>query len=387
MNSKRIYALDIAKAISIYLVVLAHLLRDGPYFAYIVPATIPVFFILSGVSYRPSGSFPAFLSKKARALIKPYLFAGIISICIYRIMGSFAGDMLREGGGEKSFMSNILELVYANAKHDHMKWNNSLWFLPCFFVLLIIAEIYERYILPLICSNKESLMAIVSRLIFSFLTSGLAFILSGFVTDLRLPWHIEGALYAMPFFQIGIILRPYIYRMTGKGSSDEEGAPSSLGSTDPSGKADQGRALLSASISFIFFFAIGIFLGLINGETSARTDEYGLYPALYYFSGISFAISFISFGSIIKDRIPDISFVGRNTLPVLLWNKFPVLLIQLAVPGFLSLIRDPGSPIALMGCLLPAIIVIMACLVFDSILKAALELLTRSIISFSGSRK
>ena len=92
----RNYTLDNAKAFAIFVVVLAHVLRDGRYFTYFVPAAVPVFFLLSGITYHHGSSFLNFILKKIKTIVVPYLFAGVISIIIFAFLGRYASNLLHE---------------------------------------------------------------------------------------------------------------------------------------------------------------------------------------------------------------------------------------------------------------------------------------------------
>ena len=149
MNEKasvRIAYIDIAKCIGIYLIVLGHMLRRGTVFSYLATAGVPLFFFLSGVTYHYSNQKILFWKKKIVSLLIPYFFAGMISILIFCILGSFAGKKLGVAIRSTDIIPNFLGLLYANSKTQYMKWNNSLWFIPCLFCIFIPVDLLETFI-------------------------------------------------------------------------------------------------------------------------------------------------------------------------------------------------------------------------------------------------
>ena len=159
---KRIDAIDYAKAIAIWLIVTGHVIRRGPVMDFTSMAGVPCFFFLSGLTHRivregQSGKGAA-LWKRFRQLMVPYFIVGFLSIVLYRLMGQVAAGSLNVKM-KGNFLTNLLELLYANSKNGHMKWNESLWFIPCFFATLCLAELAERIIRARVHSLQVSAAA------------------------------------------------------------------------------------------------------------------------------------------------------------------------------------------------------------------------------------
>ena len=112
----------------------------------------------------------------------------------------------------------------------------------------------------------------------------------------------------------------------------------------------------------ILLLLLGLFFSLQNGNVSVRTDDYARYPFF-----ILSAFSYIS-GTLLLSicighaRFPE--FIGRHTLPVLMWNKFPILVFQTIIPVTGSVLKLTDTPQAFAIALLPSIITLFLCLFF-----------------------
>ncbi|SHI17823.1 Fucose 4-O-acetylase [Butyrivibrio fibrisolvens DSM 3071] len=330
--------LDNAKAFAIFVVVLAHVLRNGRYFTYFVPAAVPVFFMLSGFTYRNGISFLSFLEKKFRTIVVPYLFAGIISILIFSFLGKFASKTLGEGISTTDILPNIGYMLYGSGKNDHMKWNNSLWFLPCLFVVMLLVYFIETIVS---IAKQNQFHRLILRLILCLLCLTVGLYITRKHGNIALPWHIETALCNVIFVEIGLIIAPRVK------------------SIDVVSKNSAVKKWAYLIIFSIFAIAFAYF----NGETSARTDEYGRSFILYFLSALCFALAYLYAGSLIGNSISAVSYVGMNTLPILMWNKYPVILLQTVIGKFTKILAAPSSPTALISAVIPALIAIMICLI------------------------
>lgn len=331
----RITYIDIAKCIGIYLIVLGHMLRRGTILSYLVTAGVPLFFFLSGVTYHYSDQKIRFWKKKFVSLLIPYFFAGMISILIFCILGSFAGKKLGVTIRSTDIVPNLLGLLYANSKTQYMKWNNSLWFIPCLFCIFIPVDLLETFITR--HNPKHSLFIRITGMI-SVLILG-QFLIHNSV-PIMLPWQMETAFNMFLFTECGIIYQKYF-----------------LPHAFFSGKATIRKTFLLLSILLLL---LGLFFSLQNGKVSVRTDEYAGYPlfilsAFSYISGTLLLCIYIG-----QARFP--AFIGRHTLPVLMWNKFPILLFQTVIPITGSVLKLTDTPQAFGIAILPSFITLFLCL-------------------------
>ena len=130
-----------------------------------------------------------------------------------------------------------------------MKWNNSLWFLPCLFVVMVLVYIIEE-IVSIVRQNRFHRLVLRLILCLFCLAVGLYLTIK---RGLALPWHIETALCNVIFTEIGLMIAPRIKAID----------------------SDKNSSKAKKVLYLIGFFVLAIALSYYNGETSARTDEYG----------------------------------------------------------------------------------------------------------------
>lgn len=128
-RNHRIETIDIAKAITIFCVILGHTTGnlDTPLFRRVLYSFhMPLFFLLAGLSVKPKAlrsgrAWAAFLYKNLLALMVPYLIWGLI-------YAPFSYE-------------NLSELLYGSWEAlTRMDTLTSLWYLPCFFISRIIVQ-------------------------------------------------------------------------------------------------------------------------------------------------------------------------------------------------------------------------------------------------------
>jgi len=331
---KRITYIDFAKAIAIYLVVIAHFLRNGAFFAYLIPASVPVFFALSGLTYSYDKTCIEFFGKKIKTIVIPYFFAAFVSVIVYTFLGKNAGTSLKSNGQDYSISENIFGIFYANAKTGLMKWNNSLWFLPCLFSTLSIVFLFDK-----IVSQKKGTVSTKIRIIFAICSSLLGFFITAFFPKFYLPWHIETALINVAFVECGIILKDFVF--------------------------ENFKASFKFFIIMLIAFLAALVLSYLNGEVSARTDEYSNF-LIYFVSALLFSTSFMLLGCFF-DKAKIMHYVGRSTLQILIWNKFPIILMQMKIPFIKNAIKNPDEFRSLVICFLPSMAVIFICIIIGKI--------------------
>ena len=128
--SSRNVTLDIARGIGILLVVIGHnsVFRETarPLYEAIYLFHMPLFFFLSGVTFRLASAGEA-LKKRARALLVPYF-----------VMGAAAALMALQSGDADAVMSELRGVLYGTG---HTIRFVPLWFLPCLFLVSTTAVV------------------------------------------------------------------------------------------------------------------------------------------------------------------------------------------------------------------------------------------------------
>ena len=188
--------------------------------------------------------------------------------------------------------------------------NRPLWFLPCTFVLSIIA-----YFFVFLVRKSDNKIHKSCILITTTIIGCVALYITEEYTDLRfLPWKIDGAIHMLPFFVAGYSFNEY------KWWSKILELPFWL------------KALL-----WFFLMISGGGLGIINEKAIYHGNYYGNIWIMY----VSAMLSCIGICllSMIIPHIKIFSYFGQHTLGILLMHKFPILLFQKAIP-FVAVLLD-----------------------------------------------
>jgi len=416
----RIQYIDMARGMAIHMIVMSHVLRRGVLTDYLATCGITVFIILSGAVSKTgrhtegaakrdieqnygltgkvdeggvrqksrSGSimagWPGYILKR---LYIPYLTAGIISILIYRLMGSFAAEQIGISLKETSLQDNLLALVYANAKDGSMKWNESLWYIPCHIAVLCLARLAGRLDSrqgrknPGLRSNDP---IAAGRFILSLLLIPLPMLTGRFLSwhlKLRLPFQTETAVLLLAFYEYGRVLAdtPLLRQDTpvGKRHLAASGLLIGMGLLW-SGHCGQ----ISIRMDQYPKFAPAMLMMLCSGPGWILAARAFMAPVGSLHSGIS--VQGISTCRSLRSCMHQLrelflrymTLCGRQSLWILMWNKFPVLLFQTVPPLLLgksvqSLYMENDSAEGLLVSVPIAVICILLCLLWQHICHSA----------------
>lgn len=135
MYGSRITWLDSLKGIGIILVLLGHIYNNDFVFNFVYSFHMPVFFFAAGYVYKDR---PILIDLKRRidTIVRPYfIFGG--SVLIYWI---FVERRFRESNC--SISQAIIGLFLG--QYTKLDFNVHLWFLPCFFVTVILFNIFTK---------------------------------------------------------------------------------------------------------------------------------------------------------------------------------------------------------------------------------------------------
>lgn len=327
-TEKRISWIDIAKAIGIFYIVLGHVYEDTTIFRIILYLFhVPLFFILSGFTYHYYKDQKEFILKKLKQLYIPYILVSIISIFIYLILGNYIGENVSLNAG--SLIQSLYFMIYANTNYGVMMWNRPLWFIPALLVSLVIINLIE------IIKNKPTKIIIVILLTALGMFCG--------YKQIYLPLQTEGALSMLIWIYIGIYLKPYLVK-------------------------DTIEFNFKWTAISIVLLVLGLTVGLINGSISVMSDQYGSNPLFYFIAAFSLSLVTIIISKMINiNKI--LEYIGRSTLFILLWHKFPILFFQKVIPGFNNILIGDNFILKNIVALIISIIAIASCLLLQFILK------------------
>ena len=328
--------IDIAKGIGIICIVAGHVFPMTMFNQFLFSFHVPLFFLLSGFTYRYCDDKKTFFGNKFRRLIVPYLFFSLVSILLMWGM-----DKLIPLNADTRILPNIAGMLYGNSNSKYMTWNSPLWFLPCMFVSLAVMDLMESILRYIKKENNISLRIVLV----------LALWLSGILINTRfsvyLPFHIESALFLTGFSELGYILSRYKLLKQVKHSC----------------KSTRGLLVLCACFGLI----IGITASYFNGWTDIRTHLFGQFPVLLVVTSVAFSL-ITALVSVLIRKCQWLEYIGIHSMAILVMHKFPVMFFKMLVPGVQETLNNSGSISGFLAGLVITALSLVACLVCDRIL-------------------
>lgn len=322
-TQKRIAWIDIAKGITIFLVVFGHTLRGGIGQRIVYSFHVSTFFLLAGMTCNTDNLKSRIKNDFQRILI-PYYSFGVLSVLIFAFLGTFAASQLQLDVNV-SLDRNFLELLYACPRGGRLKFNMPLWFLPCLFVTKML-----YYALYKLCRKKHFFVLIGSLVI-----AAVGF----FYTNQSapdLPFNLPVSLKMLLFFSLGKWISLWL--------------PEFKGYNCPNYR------VLILGVGMLIVTAV---VAYFSPRVDYANDHF---PNILVFLVTSllgcFGISFVAMG---LKNCAILEYLGKNSLAILVMHKFPVLLFQTVGP-----LKVPLTQYNSIACIFSSIIVssvaIMLCL-------------------------
>lgn len=299
-KQERIEWIDIAKGIGMLMVIMGHTFQLSlvkPLYAF----HMPLFFFLSGMLIRPErrgGAFYEFARKKCRQLLRPWIIVMGISCVVCLCIPEWSVNLT---------IPNLLgDLYTANTNSIQ---NSSIWYLPCFFLALILFYLFN-------VMYKGTLMDNIIFLIYAFSLLLLPEVLSMLPLPYgRLPLKLDTAFLAVVFIGLAAWNKDFIFNVVSKNNGF--------------------KTCLCVSL----FAAIACFA---NGWANMNSLDFGRIRVLYYpialigILSVCLVSSFISSKKYVKLK-KILSFYGKNTLVIFVFQSLYIRLYLLTFNHFFNL--------------------------------------------------
>lgn len=335
---KRIQWIDVAKGIGIFLIVLGHTLQGRGFLRQFTYAfSVPLFFILVGFTYRYNGNRKSFYKDKFIRILIPYFTFAVISIFIFSVLGK-AASSVSNNFATTAIFPNLIGMVYGNARTGYMKWNSPLWFLTCLFSTYVLVENFEHDLINQKKQRKIRVIGIAVSLCSSF-------VIGTWLKFMKLPFQLETAILMFSYVEMGILAKHYLDKNVDKHVK---------------------KALLG--IVAVCLLGIGILISIFNGYTDVATSIFGKSIALYMLGSLLLSFSIIIFSQMINTN-KILELLGRNTLPILLMHKFPILFFQVFVPVTKEYLLEDGGGTQVAVALAVTVAVLFMCLIVYKLMK------------------
>ena len=284
-GKKRYDFIDMAKGVGMLFIMIGHLRITRiealyPLQAWIYSFHIPLFFFLSGFLFRPDVPLKQFARAKLKSILIPYFCTGIIIIG-YELYGAACKSKLTWDFA----LEELKQLVF-----QQRKW--TIWFLAALLIVNILAYVLKKLLRSDIAVGIAVVLLAAAGLIYYCLGGN------------KLPWDIDVALPAMPFFFGGTLVRRCL------GSIKER-----IG----------GR--LRLALVGCGALAVSIVTAMINYRTSGVITDmfgmrYGIAPLMYLsaFAGIA---AVTAFSALVTIR--PLRYLGANSLTYFAFHQTIVL--------------------------------------------------------------
>lgn len=131
-KKRRLEYLDILRGFGIIFIVIGHISHDKTVLRWLYSFHVPLFFFAAGAVYKKR-PVPDDLKRRAATVVVPYFSFGILELIYWQLLER------RFRPSEMSFGDSLYGLL--TGQYDYLDFNSHLWFLPCFFVTVVLYNI------------------------------------------------------------------------------------------------------------------------------------------------------------------------------------------------------------------------------------------------------
>ena len=347
----RLKYLDIAKGIAVILVIISH--SYGIPFGleyYLAAYYMPLFFLISGYTYKNDKPVGANIKNRFFRLLKPYAAYNALLLLLFTITGELESvpDILKAiGGAIYSRYCLYFPLGTKNNIYFFNIDNGAMWFLTAMFCSSVIFYLVIKYCLE---SKKKAIIICTSLIAITFILNQL---------PILLPWSIDTAFIGAFFMIIGCYL--------GRNNYFER-------------KIDIKNACY-----LILIFLLYILLCYINPGINMSVRNYGQFE---YFNIIFFIIIGIS-GSLIciwlSKFIQKIiigkffEFVGKNTIVLVALHIFTLSIVE-NISNHILIISENNKILYLLYGYFKIFVVVVLCILFSMTVEHIKQLINKKYV-------
>ena len=301
-KTERIKWIDVAKCFGIFAIYLGHFATQaGQAYQFVFYYHVALFFFLSGCLdyYDKEQNIIDYIVKKFKVIMIPFFVFSVLSIVLLSIQNNLSLLEIKD-----------LILLMCNGSVRNTFFAQSLWFLPCLFLMQIIFKILKKikykYLILAICF---SLFILTSSNLFPNIPSW--------------SYNLDSALYYIVFFAIGYIFFPIISKTL---------------------KVDTTFKKVFFCISGLLssLYALYIFTG--HSYILGNLDLSGIFGSISVLLGTLILIWFNLILAKIFENILAFSKVGKETL-YLCCNEFILKVLVVGVLASFGLSPDLSNPL------------------------------------------
>ena len=191
MENNRIDYIDIAKGVGMLAIIWGHIMLFGWSYKLVYSFHIPLFFCLSGMCFNQKKytSVWQLIKRRVQTLLIPYVIFSVVTWLIY-----VAGVLAFHNDTMQNCWYYLLQTILAQGSGGYLEHNVALWFVTCLFVVDVLYYFISKLpdwaniLVCLLCATGGVLMS------------------SHYYNITTLPWSVDSALSAMPFFAFGNLM-------------------------------------------------------------------------------------------------------------------------------------------------------------------------------------
>ena len=131
-GGQRLSWLDVLKGIGIILVVIGHVYQNSVIFNWIYSFHMPLFFFAAGWVYKEKPVLVD-LKRRLQTIVVPYFSFGLLVLIYWQLIER------RFRTSDMGFLDSFLGLI--SGEYGKLDFNVHLWFLPCFFMTVVLFNI------------------------------------------------------------------------------------------------------------------------------------------------------------------------------------------------------------------------------------------------------
>ncbi|MCD7847499.1 MAG: acyltransferase family protein [Oscillospiraceae bacterium] len=135
--SHRLVWLDVLKGIGIILVVLGHVYKNAVFYNFVYAFHMPLFFFAAGWLYKEKPIL-SYIKHRFYTVMVPYFSFGAVTLIYWQLIEQ------RFRSSDMSFLQAVVGIL--RGEFATLDFNVHLWFLPCFFLTVVIYNILRNLV-------------------------------------------------------------------------------------------------------------------------------------------------------------------------------------------------------------------------------------------------
>lgn len=293
-ENKQIEWINILRGFAIFLIVIGHAIGYSKGLKgvsrYLSSFYVPLFFFISGYLFNENKEekICTYIKRKAKKILIPYFVFAILCLIPYYLFGGEVQSNLNSKNNiSNSIFTSLCAVLYGSGHGNSLPQNSPLWFLPCYFIVVIIAKlVYDK---TKKFKYKSAFLSIL------FLIIGGIFYT---YFNAAYPFGFETALVMLYFYFLGHQLKQI--------------------------NVSSNKVKVAIGVTSLI---AGFIIHLFNGRISCMNNDYKNNYLIFILSASFTVIGYSYLFSLIK-KCPPLSYLGKHTIPILVVHKMPLVVFQ-----------------------------------------------------------